>query len=101
MRMPLFLFYTQGWMDSTSSEVAHKMHTRSQNRAFSPQWLDEDGTKIWKCQIDFLEDFIYFQRERQGERKRGRETPVGSLLHAPTRNLAHNRGTCLNWESNW
>ena len=33
---------------------------------------------------NFLKDFIYFQREGKGGRKRGRETSVVCLLHALT-----------------
>ena len=45
--------------------------------------------------------FIYFQKERKGGRKRGRETSMcGCLLSASYWGLACNPGMCANWESN-
>ena len=37
---------------------------------------------------------MYFQRERKGRRKRGKETSVGCLSYTP------NPGMCPDWESN-
>ena len=51
----------------------------------------------------FFKRFYLFLETGEGRRKRGRETSIGGLLHAPpllgTR--PHNPGTCPDWESNW
>ena len=44
---------------------------------------------------------LNFQREGEGERKRGKETSrCGCFLHAPIGDLACNPGMCPDWESN-
>ena len=45
--------------------------------------------------------YLFIFREGKGRRKRGRETPMcGCLWCASAEDLAHNRGTCPDWESN-
>ena len=83
-------------------------------------WTDGGRTVIWGGSRDevllllflrlflfifkgyFLKkDFIYFQRNGEGGRKRGREMSIGCLSHAPNwGDLARNPGMCPDQESN-
>ena len=50
-----------------------------------------------------VEDFIYFifrQRGREGEREEEKHGYVVATSAPPTGDLAHNPGTCPDWESN-
>ena len=48
----------------------------------------------------FFKESLFIFREGKGGRKRGRETSVGCLLHAPNWDLVHNPVMCLDWELN-
>ena len=45
---------------------------------------EESWFLLRKVSLSFFKDFIYFQREGKGGRKKGRETLVSCLLHTPS-----------------
>ena len=45
--------------------------------------------------------FIFRERERDGERERGKHQCVVSSHTPSTGDLAHNPGICPDWQSNW
>ena len=61
-------------------------------------------TYLYQCHFvgfEFFKDFIYFQREGKGGRKRGRETPISCLSHtSPNWGPSCNPGMCPNRELN-
>ena len=49
----------------------------------------------------FLILFIFRQKGREGEGEREKHQCVVAPYTPPTGDLAHNPGTCSDWESNW
>ena len=50
--------------------------------------------------LNFFKDFIYFLREGKGGRKEEKHQCVVASHLPPTGDLAHNPGTCPDWELN-
>ena len=53
---------------------------------------------IW---LYFLKIFIFREKGREGEREGEKHQCVAASHAPPAVDLAHNPGTCPDWESNW